>query len=249
MKVLHQKLCIALVAIFEIAACGNAGTSGNNVSEEAMREINTEANFRDTVKPKQSIKFDFENLETGNLPSGWSQFFTGVGGTDWKITDDNGNKVLGQLYTSNPNSHFNIVVNDTVNAKDVMLTVRLKGVSGRHDQGGGFVWRFIDKENYYIVRANPLEDNVVMYKVENGKRTDLPLVGKGKTYGVDVDKLGKGWNTLKIIVRSDLFTVYLNEKELFKVQDKTFTNSGKAGLWTKADAVTYFDDFEIQHYE
>ncbi len=153
------------------------------------------------------------------------------------------------MYTSNPNSHFNIVVNDTVSAKDVMLTVRLKGVSGRHDQGGGFVWRFIDKENYYIVRANPLEDNVVMYKVENGKRTDLPLVGKGKTYGVDVDKLGKGWNTLKVIVRSDLFTVYLNEKELFKVQDKTFTNSGKAGLWTKADAVTYFDDFEIQQYE
>lgn len=66
---------------------------------------------------------------------------------------------------------------------------------------------------------------------------------------MDVDKLGKGWNTLKIIVKSDLFTVYLNEKELFKVQDKTFTNSGKAGLWTKADAVTYFDDFEIQQYE
>ncbi len=96
------------------------------------------------------------------------------------------------------------------------------------------------------MRANPLEDNVVLYKVENGKRTDLPLVGKGKTYGVDVPSLGTGWNTLKLLVKDDLFTVFLNGKEIFKVQDKTFTNAGKVGFWTKADAVTYFDDLKIQ---
>lgn len=72
------------------------------------------------------------------------------------------------------------------------LTVRLKCVTGNHDEGGGFVRQFTDKNNYYVLRANLLKDNVVLYKVENGKFTDLPLVGKGKTYGVDVPPLGDG---------------------------------------------------------
>ncbi|MCD6354306.1 MAG: hypothetical protein J7L95_02045, partial [Prolixibacteraceae bacterium] len=166
-------------------------------------------------------------------------------GTDWKITDDHGNKVLAQLYSKNPDSHFNIIVNNKLIAKDMELTVHLKGVTGKHDQGGGFVWRFIDKNNYYVVRANPLEDNVVLYKVENGKRSDLPLIGKGRTYGTPVDKLGNGWNTLRLSVKGSLFTIFLNGKELFKVKDTTFPNAGKTGLWTKADAVSYFDDFKI----
>jgi len=89
---------------------------------------------------------------------------------------------------------------------------------------------------------------VVLYKVENGKRSDLPLIGKGKTYGVDVPKLGNDWNTLKLVVKEDIFTVFLNGKELFKVQDTIFPDAGKTGFWTKADAVTYFDDFEIHQY-
>ena len=86
----------------------------------------------------------------------------------------------------------------------------------------------------------------MLYKVENGKRTDLPLIDKGRTYGVDVPPLGDTWHTMKLTVLDDLFTIYLDEKELFKVQDSTFPNPGKVGLWTKADAVTYFDDFKIE---
>jgi hypothetical protein len=84
--------------------------------------------------------------------------------------------------------------------------------------------------------------------MENGKRTDLPLVGKGRTYGIDVPPMGNTWHQLKLTVKGDLFTVYLDGKELFKVQDSTFTKAGKVGFWTKADAVTYFDDFEIEKY-
>jgi hypothetical protein len=127
------------------------------------------------------------------------------------------------------------------------MEVKIKGVDGRKDQGGGFIWRFTDKNNYYVVRENPLENNVVLYKVKNGKRTDLPILGKGRTYGVDVNPLGNDWYTLKIKVNDDLFTVYLNGKELFKVKDNTFTNAGKIGLWTKADAVSFFDDLKIQY--
>lgn len=213
-----------------------------------IQEINAQAQFPDTVKPEEKITFDFENYSADQLPAGWSEYYTGSGGTEWKVIEDKENNVLAQLYSDNPNSHFNVVVNDGITATDITLTCRLKGVTGNHDQGGGFVWRFKDKNNHYIVRANPLEDNVVLYKMENGKRTDLPLVGKGRTYGVDVSSMGNTWHTLKLTVKGDLFTVYLDEKELFKVQDNTFTNAGKVGFWTKADAVTYFDDFEIEKY-
>ena len=191
--------------------------------------------------------FTFENYEVDKLPPDWSQYATGrKKHTDWKIVETGGNKVLAQLSDDNPNYHFNVVVYDGLKIKNVKLRVRLKGVRGRMDQGGGFVWRFTDADNYYVVRANPLEDNVVLYKVVNGRRTDLPLVGKGRTYGVRVPKLGNGWNELALTVKDDLFTVYLNGKELFKVEDKTFTGAGKIGLWTKADAVTYFDNFEVE---
>ncbi len=197
---------------------------------------------------KKDTIFDFENYETGKLPTGWSQYFTGKGKfTNWKIVDDNGNKVLAQLSQDKPGYHFNDIIFNDLNIKNVELEVKIKGVAGRKDQGGGFIWRFTDKNNYYVVRENPLEDNVVLYKVKNGKRTDLPVLGKGRTYGVDVKPLGKGWNTLKLIVKDDLFTVYLNGKELFKVKDDTFTGTGKIGLWTKADAVSYFDDFKVKY--
>lgn len=239
------KLLIA-AALVSFLACGNRQSS---LTPEQQAGINQRAQFPDSLKPQSTWHFDFGNLPLGQLPTGWSQHFTGDGGTDWQVTDGNGNPVLAQLKSDNPSSHFNIAVNDSIAAKDMVLSVRLKSVQGKHDRGGGFVWRFLDNDNYYIVRANPLEDNVVLYKMENGKRSDLPLVGLGKTYGMDVPKLGDGWNNLRLVVKGDLFTVFLNNKDLFKVQDGTFPNAGKVGLWTKADAVTQFDDFEIKKFE
>ena len=194
--------------------------------------------------------FSFNNCVADKIPIGWSQYITGKKGENpkWKIVDDNGNKVLAQLSEDNPNYHFNEIVFDGFETKNIELSVKMKGVKGKMDQGGGFVWRFIDANNYYVVRANPLEDNVVLYKVENGKRTDLPVLGKGRTYGVDVEPLGDSWNNLKLKVSDNLFTVYLNGKQIFQVKDETFTDAGKIGLWTKADAVTYFDDFQVKTY-
>jgi len=246
MRSIVNSLLLVIAAVLTGFSCGS---SQSRLSDEQMQEINARAPFPDSVNPAKTIGFDFEDYATGELPEDWSEYYTGSGGTEWKIADDDGNKVMAQLYSDNPNRHFNVVINNDIAAKDMVLTVRLKGVTGRHDQGGGLVWRFTDKNNYYVVRANPLEDNVVLYKVENGRRTDLPLVGEGRTYGVDVSPLGSGWNSLKMVVKGDLFTVFLNDEELFKVQDDTFSQSGKVGLWSKADAVTYFDDFEIETYE
>jgi hypothetical protein len=118
-------------------------------------------------------------------------------------------------------------------------------VSGRVDQAAGLVWRYQDSNNYYIVRANALEGNVVLYKVENGKRTDLPLKGSGRTYGKKADVSKDRWSQLGVTVRGNTFTVSLNGQGLYEVEDTTFAGAGRVGVWTKADSVTYFDDLTI----
>ena len=238
-----KKLNILFLSTIILIACNQTATKSTNNSNTDTIQKTLEV-VTDIVI---DTSFAFENYEILKIPNGWSQHFTGKGKqTEWKILDDNGNKVLAQLSEDNPNYHFNEVIFDGFEVKNVELKVKMKGVKGKMDQGGGFVWRFTDADNYYVVRANPLEDNVVLYKVENGKRTDLPVLGKGRTYGVDVEPLGDDWNKLKLIVIDDLFTVYLNNKQIFQVKDKTFINVGKVGLWTKADAVTYFDDFQVK---
>jgi hypothetical protein len=236
-----KSLSIISLSIILLISCNQ--TKSNNT--DTTTEKKSESKEIMSASPIDKT-FTFDDYEVGKIPSGWSQYFTGVSEiTDWKIVDDNGNKVLAQLSEEDVKGHFNEIVYDGFKIKNVELKVRVKGIKGERDQGGGFVWRFIDADNHYIVRANPLEDNVVLYKMENGKRTDLPLVGKGKTYGVDVEPLGGGWNELRLTVVDNIFTVYLNDKQLFQIDDETFTEAGKIGLWTKADAVTYFDDLQV----
>lgn len=235
-----KTIALTVLGIFVFFSCNEL------VNKQSPSSVNAKG-MKMEVSEGANLLFDFENYKTGELPGDWSQSFTGKGkSTDWKIVDDNGNKVLAQLSSDNPNYHFNVAFYNDLVVKDVELEVRMKGVKGKMDQGGGFVWRYTDADNYYVVRANPLEDNVVLYKVVKGVRTDLPVLGKGRTYGVEVDKLGNGWNTLKLKAEGDLFTVYLNGKQLFQVKDNSISRAGLTGLWTKADAVTYFDDFRVR---
>ena len=111
-------------------------------------------------------QFDFENYKTGETPAGWSTALTGNGKMcDWKILNDNGNKYLAQVSAEKQSYRFNMIINDTLHYKDVEMSVRFKGIAGNNDRGGGMVWRYIDADNYYIARANPLEDNYTVYKV------------------------------------------------------------------------------------
>jgi 3-keto-disaccharide hydrolase len=137
-------------------------------------------------------------------------------------------------------------VADGTAATDVDLSVRFKPVSGTGDQAAGLVWRYRDQDNYYIVRANALESNVVLYKVENGKRSDLDPKGSGPfAYGRKAQVASGVWGTLRVVARGPLFQVFLNGEKLFEVEDETFTGAGPVGVWTKADSVTYFDDLEL----
>ncbi len=193
---------------------------------------------------------DFESDKVGQAPAGFSFALTGSGRPGvWVVRKDDAaadrGDVLAQTDADRTSYRFPVAVFNDVTTKDVDVSVRFRPVSGGVDQAAGLVWRYQDANNYYIVRANALEGNVVLYKVENGKRTDLPLKGSGRTYGKKADVPKNAWSQMGVTVRGSLFTVSLNGQGLYDVEDTTFTAPGKVGVWTKADSVTYFDDFTI----
>jgi hypothetical protein len=163
----------------------------------------------------------------------------------WIVQAEGSNKFLVQTDADSTRSRFPVAVLSDVSAADIDLSVRFKPVSGRVDQAAGLVWRYQDENNYYIVRANALEDNVVLYKVQNGRRTDLPLKGAGRTYGKKSEVPAGQWSTLRVVASGPSYEVYLNGTKLYEVEDTTFRQAGKVGVWTKADSVTQFDDLTV----
>jgi hypothetical protein len=184
----------------------------------------------------------FSKDDVGKVPSGWKAEKTGAGeGSVWKVVEDatapsKSGYALAQTAES-PGNVFNICVADDTNFKDVDLHVAFKAVAGKKDQGGGFVWRYQDHDNYYIARMNPLEDNYRVYKVVKGKRTQL-----GAKEGVKVPE-GE-WHRLKVEVKGDHMTGYLDGEKMWEIKDDTYQKAGKVGLWSKADAQTHFDEFK-----
>jgi 3-keto-disaccharide hydrolase len=192
-------------------------------------------------------KVDFNQDAVDQPPKGFEFGHTaGVGkpGT-WRVQADGTNKVLAQTDPDSTRARFPVAVLSDVSAADVDLSVRFKPVSGRVDQAAGLVWRYQNQDNYYIVRANALEDNVVLYKVEGGKRSDLPLKGEGRTYGKKSEVPAGQWSTLRVVAKGPLFAVHYNDAKLYEVEDTTFSQPGKVGVWTKADSVTQFDDLTV----
>jgi hypothetical protein len=192
-------------------------------------------------------KVDFSDDTAGQPPKGFEFGLTANTGAPgkWVIQTEGTNKYLVQTDPDSTRSRFPIAVLSDVTAADLKLSVRFKPVSGRVDQAAGLVWRYRDRDNYYIVRANALEDNVVLYKVENGKRTDLPVKGEGRTYGKKAEVPAGQWSTLRVVATGRLFEVHFNGTKLYEVEDGTFMQPGKVGVWTKADSVTQFDDLTV----
>ena len=192
-------------------------------------------------------KVDFSDGAVGQPPKGFEFGHTAKAGAPgkWIVQAEGTNKFLAQVDPDYTRSRFPVAVLSDVNAADVDLSVRFKPVSGRVDQAAGLVWRFQNEDNYYIVRANALENNVVLYKVENGKRTDLPVKGEGRTYGKKAQVPSGQWSTLRVVAAGPRFEVYLNGTKLYEVEDSTFSQAGKVGVWTKADSVTQFDDLTV----
>jgi hypothetical protein len=198
----------------------------------------------------QPRKVDFERDAVGQPPKGFEFGYTAKTGSPgkWVVQQDAGNagnKYLAQIDPDRTRSRFPVAVVADVTAADVDVSVRVKPVSGRVDQAAGLVWRYQNEDNYYIVRANALEGNVVLYKVEKGKRTDLALKGEGRTYGKSAKVPSGEWSTLRVTATGPRFEVFFNGQKLYEVEDTTFAQPGKVGVWTKADSVTQFDDLTV----
>jgi hypothetical protein len=174
--------------------------------------------------------WDFENDQPGKIAKG----FTNEVGR-WEVAKDGGNHVLYQK-ARNDDATFNVALVEGTNYKHLDLSVRLRAVAGEVDRGGGLVWRAKDAKNYFIARYNPLEDNYRVYKVQDGKRTQFQ---SAKIPGDDK------WHTLRVSMIGTRITCSFDGQEYLGAEDSTFPETGKIGLWSKADAQSFFDDLTV----
>lgn len=195
----------------------------------------------------QTRTIDFTRDVVGQVPAGFEFGRTAQVGRpgQWVVRAEGENKYLAQVDADRTRSRFPVAVVAAFKAADVDIAVRFRPVSGQVDQAAGLVWRFQSENNYYLVRANALEDNIVLYKVQNGRRTDLPVKGEGRSYGKPSTVPPGRWGILRVVARGPRFEVYHDGRQLFEVEDATFTQAGKVGVWTKADSVTEFDDLTL----
>ena len=184
----------------------------------------------ETEKAAKKPTFNFESDRPGQSAQG----FTAAVGT-WRVVETSQGKALAQT-AENPDDTFNVILADAPKAKDLDLSVKFKAISGKNDQGGGLVWRARDAKNYYVARFNPLENNFRVYKVVEGKRS---LFQSAEV------KLSEGSHTLRVVMAGAKITCELDGKRWLEVEDSTFSEAGKIGLWTKSDARTEFDDLTL----
>ena len=197
--------------------------------------------------PAFSHTVDFDDAKPGELPANWTGTKTGKGDPKWTVEKDDTAPSKPNVLKQSGEATFPICLKNDTSLKDGFVEVKFKAMSGKEDQAGGVVWRAKDADNYYLCRANALEDNVVLYKVEGGKRISLAPKGTpSKTYGAKQRVPKQTWSTLKVSFDGPRFEVFFDGARIMEVEDQTFSGRGKTGFWTKADSVTYFDDFQIE---
>jgi hypothetical protein len=179
---------------------------------------------------------DFDGVKPGDLPAGWLGGVTGNGQAQWAVVEDS--------TTPSPRHHalkqsgvakFCWCVQTNVPIQNGVVEVKFKPLSGKEDQAGGLIWRWQDGDNYYVARANALEDNVTIYHTIKGVR---------KECGRAAMKVASNqWHTLRVDFQGPHFKVTFDGHRALRWDDETFKNAGAVGVWTKADSVTLFDDF------
>jgi hypothetical protein len=178
---------------------------------------------------------NFDDLKTGAPPPGWTATKTGSGVPVWEIVADDSAPSKPNVLKQSGEATYPVCYKNDTNLKDGFVEVKFKALSGKEDQAGGLIWRCKDADNYYIARANALEDNVTIYHTVKGKRSEKKRI--------DTKVAPNQWHTLRVDFRANYFTVTFDGKKAFGWKDNTFKDAGKVGVWTKADSTTLFDDF------
>jgi hypothetical protein len=191
-------------------------------------------------------RVSFAEDRIGAAPKGWTATLTGKGQPKWTVDEDPTAPSKSKVVKQSGRATYPILLKEGTVLKDGAVEVQFKAISGSEDRAAGLIWRAKDANNYYVVRANALEDNVVLYKTVEGKRSSLDIVGRKGGYGMKVSVPANRWHTLRVEFQGRRFNVIFNGKRLFQVQDDTFTEPGMVGIWTEADSETVFDDFSFE---
>ena len=188
-----------------------------------------------------AIMIAIAKMTVGAAPADFEFARTGQGRpAQWTVSADgtaSGGRAIEQTSTDTTDYRFPLAVYQKMSAQNVDLTVHFKAVAGKVDQAGGIAVRLSDADNYYVVRANALEDNVRFYRVVKGQREQLE--------GANTKVTANEWHQLGLRAEGERFTITFDGKQLFTATDRTFAGSGKVALWTKADSVTHFDTITI----
>jgi hypothetical protein len=189
----------------------------------------------------QSLTYDFDNDKAGAIPAKFHGARTGQGseGT-WVVMADESApskpNVVAQTSTDKTDYRFPLLISDEGSFKDLELSVKFKAVAGEVDRAAGLVFRLKDANNYYIVRANALEDNYRLYHVIKGSRRQFA--------GANFKVTSGEWHEMRVEAVGNKIICYYDGAKKIEATDDTFKDAGKFGLWTKADSVTYFDDLK-----
>jgi 3-keto-disaccharide hydrolase len=199
---------------------------------------------RDGIAGAETLRWSFDGDPAGKAPGGWTFAQTNPSKAPvvWEVTADPASpskpNVLSLTKSESTGGTFNLAIVEKAAFKDLDLSVKLRANGGKEDQGGGLIWRAKDERNYYICRLNPLESNFRLYKVVDGKRLQLATA--------DAKAEAGKWYALRVVMHGDAMACFLDGKQLLEARDGDFKVRGKIGLWTKADAVSSFDDLAVR---
>jgi hypothetical protein len=188
------------------------------------------------------MTIDLSPMPIGAAPEGFTEGLTGQGeAVCWRVLADDsapGGRVIAETSRDTADYRFPLCIYDSLTAADVEVSVRFKPVDGAVDQAGGLLVRARDTQNYYLVRANALENNVRLYKVTDGVRRQIA--------GHNAEIASGAWHSLSLKIAGDRLDVTFDGAPVLSVRDVTFPGPGKVGLWTKADSLTHFADLTIR---
>jgi hypothetical protein len=216
-------------------ACGNSGADDGGASAPP-----------ETPAPLQSagkgFSYTFDADIVGRIPAHFHEALTGQGAKpQWAVKTDpsapSQPNVLAQLSNDKTDNRFPLAIADEGSFQDLDVSVKFKAISGEVDRAAGLIFRLKDSNNYYVVRANALEDNYRLYHVVNGRRVQ---------FGGANFKVAPGeWHELRVECAGNKIVCYFDGAKKIEATDDTFKDAGKVGVWTKADSVTYFDDLRV----
>lgn len=183
---------------------------------------------------------NFDGASIGALPEGWEAGVTGSGRPKWAVAVDSSAPSGKMVLQQTGQGTFPWCVKKNVSLHDGFVEVKFKALRGNEDQAGGVVWRWKDGNNYYVARANALENNVSLYYTTKGRRNTIKYV--------DAPVAANVWHTLRVEFSDKEISVSLDGKAYIKAVDDHLADAGAVGVWTKADSVTAFDAFSYGRF-